>query len=54
MARVKGPNGLVLDLPELVAKGLVDEGRTGSYEHVRDEPKKSEKAAGNRSPAKKK
>ena len=54
MARVKGPNGLVLNIPDAVAKGLVDEGRTGSYEYVKDEPKgETKKSAAKRSSSKK-
>lgn len=40
MARVKGPNGLVLTMPDDVAAGLVNS-PSGEYEYVRDEQKKS-------------
>lgn len=45
MARVKGPNGLTLDIPDAIAKGLVVEGRTGDYEYVKDESKAPAKKA---------
>lgn len=37
--RVKGPNGLVIDVPEAIATGLVGDGDRG-YELVPDEPVK--------------
>lgn len=37
MARVKGPNGLVIDVPEAIASGLVGDGTRG-YEYVADGP----------------
>jgi len=37
MARVKGPNGLVFDLPDTIASGLVD-GDNEGYEYA-DTPK---------------
>lgn len=40
MALVKGPNGLVLDVPDLTATDLVN-GRTGDYELVEEKPTKA-------------
>lgn len=53
MARVKGPNGLVLTIPDDIAKGLVDEGRTDSYEYVKDEPKSEKKSTARKSSSEK-
>lgn len=50
MARVKGPNGLVLDLPDGVAEDLV-RGRSGDYAYVEDE-KPAKKTASKPSPKK--
>lgn len=38
MPKVKGPNGQVYDMPEVVASGLVGS-PSGDYEYVKDEPK---------------
>ena len=43
MARIKGPNGLALNVPDGVAKDLVN-GRTDAYEYVKDEPKSESKS----------
>lgn len=40
MPKVKGPNGSVVEVPEVVASGLVGDGSRG-YEYVRDESKKT-------------
>ena len=40
MARVKGPNGLVLTIPDGIAADLV-QSPSGEYEYVKDAPKKS-------------
>lgn len=50
MARVKGPNGLVLTVPDDVAAGLVLD---ADHEYVEDEKKPEPKAAAKRSAAKK-
>lgn len=41
--RVKGPNGLVFDLADDVAKGLL-QSPTGEYVEVKDEPKPTKTA----------
>lgn len=45
MARVKGPNGLVLTIPDGVAADLVGS-PSGDYSYVEDEKPKAKKAAG--------
>jgi len=42
MALVKGPNGLVLEMADGIAKGLVDS-PSGEYEYVKPEPKATAK-----------
>lgn len=42
--RVKGPNGLVLEIPDAVALGLVNS-PSGDHVEVKDEPKPDKKAA---------
>lgn len=49
--RVKGPNGLVLDLPDGVATDLVNS-PSGDYSEVKDDPKPAKKAAAKPSPKK--
>lgn len=49
MRRVKGPNGLVLTLPDDLAEALL---RDADYVEVKDEPK-SEKAPAKKTAAKK-
>lgn len=51
MIRVKGPNGLVLGLPDHIAEGLLAS-PSGDYVRVVDEPKASKKAAVKPSPKK--
>lgn len=48
--RVKGPNGLVLDLPDHVGEGLVNS-PSGDHVEVKGEPKPKKAAA--KSPPKK-
>jgi hypothetical protein len=44
MARIKGPNGLVLTVPDMTATDLV-EGRSGQYVRVEDEKPVAKKSA---------
>lgn len=53
MARIKGPNGLVLTVPDMAAEDLVN-GRTGDYEYVKDEPQSESKSTAKRSSSAKK
>lgn len=43
MARVKGPNGTVIDIPASLASGLVGDGTRG-YEYVEDKPQADSKS----------
>lgn len=51
--RVKGPNGLVCDLEESVARSLIGKGNRG-YEAVEDEKKAETKSATKKSSSPKK
>lgn len=53
MPKVKGPNGRVYDMPEVVASGLVGS-PSGDYEYVKTEPRKApEKKSTTEKPARK-
>lgn len=53
MARIKGPNGLVLTVADDIAEGLV-KSPAGDFEYVKDEPKVEPKSTAKRSSSAKK
>lgn len=52
MARIKGPNGVVHEIDDRVAAGLVGKGNRG-YEYVKDEQKSDKKSTARKSSSEK-